>query len=119
VCPALDDTRRLQLLIDGVTDYAIYLISPHGRVVSWNTGAKRLKGYDASEIVGKPYATFFTEEDRKRRAPDTALRVAAESGRWEEEGWRVRKDGTRFWAMAVLDAVYDDGGDLIGYVINN
>jgi PAS domain S-box-containing protein len=112
---SLDETRRLQTLINGVTDYALYLISPQGKVVSWNTGASRLKGYNAAEIVGKPYATFFTHEDRKRGVPDTALRIAAEHGRWEEDGWRVRKDGSRFWAMAVLDAVYDDDGGLIGY----
>ena len=111
---ALDDTRRLQLLIDGITDYAVYLIDRDGRVASWNLGAKRLKGYDAAEIIGKPYATFFTPEDRQAGVPDRALQRAAASGRWEQEGWRVRKDGTRFWAMAVLDAVYDDGA-LIGF----
>lgn len=112
---ALDDARRLQLLIDSVVDYAVYLITPEGRIATWNTGARRLKGYDASEIIGRPYATFFTEDDRKAGVPDTALRTAAAEGRWEQEGWRVRKDGSRFWAMAVLDAVYDDSGALIGY----
>jgi PAS domain S-box-containing protein len=112
---ALDDARRLQLLIDGVTDYAVYLITPEGRIASWNTGAQRLKGYDAAEIIGRPYATFFTAEDQAAGLPETALRTAAADGRWEQEGWRVRKDKTRFWAMAVLDAVYDDNGDLIGY----
>jgi PAS domain S-box-containing protein len=110
----LDDTRRLQLLIDGVVDYALYLISPQGKVVSWNTGARRLKGYTANEIVGKPYATFFTHEDVRRGIPDAALSAATRDGRWEGEGWRVRKDGTRFWAMAVLDAVYDRG-EVIGF----
>jgi PAS domain S-box-containing protein len=110
----LDDTRRLQLLIDGVVDYALYLISPQGKVVSWNTGARRLKGYTANEIVGKPYATFFTYEDVRRGIPDAALSAATRDGRWEGEGWRVRKDGTRFWAMAVLDAVYDRG-EVIGF----
>jgi PAS domain S-box-containing protein len=111
----LDDTRRLQLLIDGVVDYdALYLISPQGKVVSLNTGARRLKGYTANEIVGKPYATFFTYEDVRRGIPDAALSAATRDGRWEGEGWRVRKDGTRFWAMAVLDAVYDEG-EVIGF----
>jgi PAS domain S-box-containing protein len=110
----LDDTRRLQLLIDGVVDYAIYLTSPQGKVVSWNTGARRLKGYTASEIVGKPYSTFFTNEDVRRGIPDAALSAATRYGRWEGEGWRVRKDGTRFWAMAVLDAVYDKG-EVVGF----
>ena len=91
---ALDDARRLQLLIDGVVDYAVYLITPEGRIASWNTGAQRLKGYDATEIIGQPYATFFTEEDRQAGLPDTALKTAAAKGRWEQEGWRVRKDGT-------------------------
>lgn len=112
---ALDDARRLQLLIDGVTDYAVYLITPDGRIASWNTGAQRLKGYDSSEIIGRPYATFFSEEDQKAGLPETALQTAAAKGRFEQEGWRVRKDGTRFWAMAVLDAVYDDDRNLIGY----
>jgi PAS domain S-box-containing protein len=110
----LDDAKRLQLLIDGVTDYAVYLINPEGRIASWNTGAQRLKGYDAAEIIGRPYATFFTDEDRKAGLPDLALKTAGAKGRWEQEGWRVRKDGSRFWAMAVLDAVYEDG-ELIGY----
>lgn len=112
---ALDDARRLQLLIDGVTDYAVYLITADGRVASWNTGAKRLKGYEAGEIIGKPYATFFTPEDQARGTPDLALTTAAAAGRWENEGWRVRKDGSRFWALAVLDAVYDDEGELVGF----
>ena len=112
---ALDDARRLQLLIDGVVDYAVYLITPEGRIASWNTGAQRVKGYEASEIIGCPYATLFTAEDQKAGLPDTALKTAAAKGRWEQEGWRVRKDGTRFWAMAVLDAVYDDAGNVIGY----
>jgi PAS domain S-box-containing protein len=112
---ALDDARRLQILVDGVTDYAVYLIGRDGRVASWNTGARRLKGYEAGEIIGKPYASFFTPEDRERGTPDEALKAAAANGRWEQEGWRVRKDGTRFWAMAVLDAVYDDAGELIGF----
>src|SRR5579872_6822018 len=96
---ALGDARRLQLLIDGVTDYAVYLITPDGRIASWNTGAQRLKGYDASEIIGRPYATFFLEEDQKAGLPETALKTAAAEGRFEQEGWRLRKDGTRFWAM--------------------
>ena len=112
---ALDDARRLQILIDGVTDYAVYLIGPDGRVASWNTGANLLKGYEAWEIIGKPYASFFTPEDQARGVPDLALKTAAATGRWEQQGWRVRKDGTRFWAMAVLHAVNDDDGELIGF----
>jgi PAS domain S-box-containing protein len=111
----LGDSERLQLLVDGVVDYALYLIGPDGRVVTWNSGAKRLKGYEPAEIIGRPYATFFTPEDRERGLPDRALRTAAAIGRFESEGWRVRKDGSRFWALAVLDAVRDNQGELIGF----
>jgi PAS domain S-box-containing protein len=111
----LDDARRLQLLVEGVVDYALYTISLDGLVVSWNSGARRLKGYEASEIIGLPYATFFSAEDRERGLPATALRTAATVGRFETEGWRIRKDGTRFWALAVIDAVRDETGELIGF----
>ena len=111
----LDDKQRMQLLVNAVVDYALYLIGQDGRVVSWNSGAQRLKGYGAAEIIGRPYATFFTPEDRERGLPDQALQMAAREGRFESEGWRVRKDGTRFWALAVLDAVRDESGALIGF----
>jgi PAS domain S-box-containing protein len=107
--------RQLQLLVEGVTDYAIYMISPEGLVVTWNAGAKRLKGYEPAEIIGRPYATFFTPEDRAQGVPERALRTAAEVGRFETEGWRVRKDGTRFWALAVVDAIRDNNGVLLGF----
>ena len=112
----LNDAERLQLLIEGVVDYAIYLISPEGLVASWNSGARRLKGYEPAEIIGRPYDTFFTPEDRECGVPRRALQTAAESGRFEAEGWRVRKDGSSFWALAVLDAVRHDG-KLIGFAI--
>lgn len=111
----LEDARRLQLLVDGVIDYAIYLISLDGVVMSWNSGAKRLKGYEAAEIIGRPYATFFTPEDQQRDLPLHALRTAASAGRFETEGWRVRKDGSRFRAHAIVDAVRDDNGEVIGF----
>jgi PAS domain S-box-containing protein len=110
----LDDAQRLQLLIDGVVDYAIYLISPDGLVVSWNSGAQRLKGYEPAEIIGRPYATFFTAEDREVGVPQQILETAARNGRFETEGWRVRKDGSRFWGLAVIDAVHERG-ELIGF----
>ena len=110
----LDDAQRLQLLIDGVVDYAVYMITPDGLVASWNSGARRLKGYEPAEIIGLPYETFFMPEDRARGLPRRALATAATAGRYEAEGWRVRKDGTRFWAHAVLDAIHDDG-ELIGF----
>ena len=111
----LDDTRRLQLLVENVVDYALYLISLDGLVVSWNSGAQRLKGYDPEEIIGRPYSTFFTPEDVERGVPRHALETAATAGRIEMTGWRVRKDGSRFWALAVLEAVRDQSGDLVGF----
>jgi PAS domain S-box-containing protein len=111
----IGDARRLQLLIDGAVDYAIYLISVEGRILSWNSGAKRLKGYEADEILGQPFATFFSSEDRAGGVPERALAAAAKNGRFESEGWRVRKDGTRFWAMGVIDAIHDDDGELIAF----
>jgi PAS domain S-box-containing protein len=110
-----DKAWRLQLLIDAVVDYAIYMIDLDGRVATWNSGARRLKGYTAEEIIGQPFARFFTPEDRERELPQQALRIAAEVGRFESEGWRVRRDGSRFWALAVIDAVRDENGELIGF----
>jgi PAS domain S-box-containing protein len=110
-----DDAWRLQLLIDSVVDYAIYMIDLDGRVASWNSGAARLKGYTANEIIGQPFAKFFTPEDQAREFPRYALATAAQVGRFETEGWRVRADGTRFWALAVIDAVRDQDGTLIGF----
>jgi len=102
-------------LIDSVIDYAIYMIDLEGRVTSWNSGAERLKGYSAAEIIGQPFARFFTPEDLARELPKHALQTAATVGKFETEGWRVRKDGTRFWALAVIDAVKDETGQLIGF----
>ena len=110
-----DNAWRLQLLIDSVIDYAIYMIDLDGRVASWNSGAARLKGYSAEEIIGQPFAKFFTPEDQAREFPDEALATAARTGRFESEGWRVRADGSRFWALAVIDAVRDHDGKLIGF----
>jgi PAS domain S-box-containing protein len=110
-----DDAWRLQLLIDSVIDYAIYMIDLDGRVASWNSGAARLKGYSAEEIIGQPFAKFFTPEDRATDFPQSALATAARTGRFESEGWRVRADGSRFWALAVIDAVHDHDGRLIGF----
>jgi PAS domain S-box-containing protein len=110
-----EDARRLELLIDAIVDYAIYMISLDGRVRSWNAGAERLKGYSEAEIIGQPFARFFTPEDQKRGLPQHALATAAKHGRFESEGWRIRKDGTRFWALAVVDAIRDETGELIGF----
>lgn len=105
----------LHLLVEQVQDYAIYLINPQGRVATWNAGAERIKGYQAEEIIGQPYATFFTAEDRAAGKPARLLRRAREHGHVEDEGWRVRKDGSRFWADAVLTALHDANGTLRGY----
>jgi PAS domain S-box-containing protein len=112
----LPDERRLQLLVQAVVDYALILLNPDGFIVSWNTGARRLKGYDETEIVGQHFSRFFTPDDQTRGLPSTALRTAAETGRFESEGWRVRKDGSQFWALAVVDAVRDEKGELLGFV---
>jgi PAS domain S-box-containing protein len=110
-----DSERNFRLLVESVTDYAIYMLDPNGTVASWNAGAARIKGYDRAEIVGANFERFFTDEDRIRGVPRRALKVAAENGRYESEGWRLRKDGSRFWAFAVLDAVRDETGKLLGF----
>ncbi len=109
------DARRLQMLIDAIVDYAIYMIDVDGSVRSWNAGAERLKGYSADEIIGKPFALFYSPEDRAKALPQTALRIAAETGRFSSEGWRIRKDGSRFWALVVVDAIRDEQGQVIGF----
>jgi PAS domain S-box-containing protein len=111
----LADARRLQLLIDAIVDYAIYMIDVDGTVRSWNSGAERLKGYSADEIIGKSFSSFYSSEDRAKGLPQTALRIAAETGRFSSEGWRVRKDGSRFWALVVVDAIRDEQGQVIGF----
>jgi PAS domain S-box-containing protein len=110
----LDQATRFQLLIDAVKDYAIYLLDAEGRIATWNTGAQLFKGYTADEIIGRHFSTFYTDEDRAAGLPERALRTAAEAGRFEAEGWRVRKDGTRFWTHVVIDPVIDEG-EVVGY----
>ena len=110
-----DDAWQFKLLLDCIIDYAIYMIDLDGRVASWNSGAARLTGYGAEEIIGEPFAKFFTPEDQAIEFPQRALAAAARTGRFESEGWRVRADGSRFWTMAVIDAVRDRDGKLIGF----
>ena len=105
--PAFGDANRLELLIDAVVDYAIFQLDESGRITTWNTGAQRIKGYTESEIIGKHFSTFYTEEDQKSGTPQRALHTAAQTGKYEAEGWRVRKDGTKFWALVVIDAIRD------------
>jgi PAS domain S-box-containing protein len=108
--------RRLELLFHAVVDYAIYLLSPEGYIVSWNPGARRLKGYEDSEIIGEHFSRFFTPEDREQGLPKVALEVAAKEGRFESEGWRLRKDGSQLWVFSVVDAIRDEAGELLGFV---
>ena len=112
---AQEQERIFRLLVQGVTDYAIYLLNPDGTVANWNAGAERAKGYTATEIVGQHFSRFYTEEDRSQGLPQRALAQALAKGQFEGEGWRVRKDGTRFWAAVVIDAIYDEVGQLIGF----
>jgi PAS domain S-box-containing protein len=111
----LDAERRFRLLVQGVTDYAIYMLDTDGRVTNWNAGATRIKGYAPDEIIGEHFSRFYTPEDFDAGVPTHALETARETGRYEAEGWRVRKDGTRFWASVVIDAIKDDNGELIGF----
>jgi PAS domain S-box-containing protein len=107
--------QKLRLLIDSVRDYAIFMLDPSGHVATWNRGARRIKGYAADEIIGQHFSVFYPVDDVRAGKCDLELRVAAETGRFEDEGWRVRKDGTRFWANVVISAVRDDHGRLIGF----
>jgi PAS domain S-box-containing protein len=111
----LEAERRFRILVQGVTDYAIYMLDPEGRVTNWNAGAERIKGYSPEEIVGEHFSRFYTPEDFDAGVPKRALETARETGRYEAEGWRVRKDGTRFWASVVIDAIRDEDGELIGF----
>ncbi|WP_338106288.1 PAS domain S-box protein [Ramlibacter henchirensis] len=107
--------ERFRMLVQGVTDYAIYLLSPSGEITNWNAGARRIKGYDEPEVLGSHFSRFYTDEDREKGVPANALRIASETGRYEAEGWRCRKDGTRFWAHVVIDAIRDEEGVLVGF----
>jgi PAS domain S-box-containing protein len=107
--------QRFQLLVQGVTDYAIFLLDPRGNVTNWNSGAVRIHGYAEDEIISRPFSQFYTAEDRAKEVPERALATAAREGKYEAEGWRVRKDGTRFWASVVIDRINDAKGDLVGF----
>src|SRR5579884_3903108 len=108
------ESDLFRLLVQSVKDYAIFLLDPSGRVVTWNEGAERIKGYTAAEIIGREYSTFFPPEDVRAGKPAHALRTAATEGRWADEGWRIRSDGARFWASAVLTALYQNG-EVVGF----
>lgn len=112
---SLAATDRFELLVQSVTDYAIFMLDPDGRVATWNPGARRFKGYEAEEIIGQHFSRFYTTEDREREVPRIALETAKREGRFEAEGWRVRNDGSRFWANVVVDAIRADDGSLLGF----
>jgi PAS domain S-box-containing protein len=107
--------ERFRLLVDAVRDYAIFMLDSEGRISSWNSGAERIKGYKASEIIGQHFSCFYPEEDLKAGKPQRELEIAAEEGRVEDEGWRLRKDGSKFWANVVITALRDNAGNLIGF----
>jgi len=113
--PGAGPERQLALLIESVADYAIFLLDREGHVRTWNAGAERHKGYTAAEIIGQHFSVFYTEEDRARGKPATALRTAESEGRYEDESWRVRKGGTPFWANVVITALRDADGQLLGF----
>jgi PAS domain S-box-containing protein len=108
--------ERFRLLVQGVTDYAIYMLSPNGEITNWNSGAKRIKGFEENEVINSHFSRFYTDEDRATGLPARALATAANEGRYESEGWRLRKDGTRFWAHVVIDPIKNQLGELIGAV---
>lgn len=111
----VESEERFRLLVESVVDYAIFMLDPHGRIASWNRGAERLKGYTSDEILGRHFREFYSQDARDSRHPESELAAAERDGRYEEEGWRFRKDGTRFWANVVITALRDARGELVGF----
>ncbi len=111
----VESERQFRLLVDGVTDYALYMLDPEGKVASWNAGGQRIKGYAPEEIIGQHFSRFYTPVDQAEGKPARALSIAETTGRYEEESWRVRKDGSFFWASVVIDPIRNDHGELIGF----
>ena len=107
---SLTEDGRYRLLVEGIRDYAIYMIDPAGFITSWNPGAVRFKGYEPHEIIGQHFSRFYTEEDKLAGLPEKALEIAAREGVFNSEGWRVRKDGSRFWAQVVLEPIVSNAG---------
>jgi PAS domain S-box-containing protein len=110
-----DTERRFSLLVEAVADYAIFMLDPAGNIVNWNRGAERIKGYPREEIIGQHFSRFYTEEDQQAGVPKRALETAARTGKYEAEGWRVRKDGRTFWASVVINAIRDGNGGVLGF----
>src|ERR1700722_16170593 len=107
--------ERFRLLVEGVSDYAIFMLDPNGRVSTWNSGAERIKGYAADEIIGQHFSTFYPQDAKDSGWPEHELQVAAEKGKFVDTGWRLRKDGTTFWANVTITALRDDAGQLLGF----
>jgi len=112
----LESEECLRLLIENVREYAIFQLDPKGHIVSWNAGAERMKGYRAKEVLGKYIALFYDQSDAQNRKPEHNLTLAAQRGECKDEGWRVRKDGSRFWASVLITALRDGNGDLRGFI---
>ena len=107
--------ERFKLLVESVRDYAIFMLDPQGHILTWNAGAERFKGYRADEIIGQHFSVFYPDEARQQRWPEHELEVAKETGVFEDEGWRVRKDGSLFWANVVITAMRNADGELLGF----
>ena len=107
--------ERFRQLVQEVKDYAIFMLDPTGNILSWNEGARKIKGYSADEIIGQHFSIFYTSEDIDHGKPGEELSSAAAEGRWEEEGWRLRKDGSRFWADVAITALHDEDGKVLGF----
>jgi PAS domain S-box-containing protein len=112
---SLTDAGRARLLVEAIHDYAIYMLDLNGVVTSWNAGAQRFKGYQPEEVIGTSFSRFYSPEDQESGLPARALEIAAREGKFEAEGWRVRKDGTRFWAHVVIDPIRSPSGALMGF----
>jgi PAS domain S-box-containing protein len=112
---SLMDDGRYRLLVENISDYAVYMLDPNGVITSWNAGAQRFKGYAPHEIIGEHFSRFYSAEDRKAGVPERALAISEREGKFEAEGWRVRKDGSRFWASVLIDPVRDPDGNLVGF----
>ncbi|TMH10657.1 MAG: PAS domain S-box protein, partial [Betaproteobacteria bacterium] len=107
--------EKIRLMVEGIQDYAIFMLDPDGKVASWNAGAEKIKGYKAEEIIGHHFSRFYPQEAIDRNYPQHELQIAAKHGRFEDEGWRLRKDGTAFWANVIIRALYDAEGRLRGF----
>src|SRR5262245_25130257 len=110
-----DNAENFRLLVESILDYAIFMLDADGRVASWNAGAHRLKGYREDEIIGRHFSRFYPRQEIERGKPQRALTLASAEGRFEDEGWRVRKNGSTFWANVIITAIRDDSGELLGF----